>query len=81
MNITRHTADSTAASPPSQLLPPDLRDALMATKRWPRESRCARIDQLTDEAVRRGFARPRHEVRLPMPGAGAAADNTTQGQA
>ena len=56
----------------SELLPPDLRCALMDVEHWPASQREARINQITDEATRRGFARPRHDVRAYPNAAGQA---------
>ena len=58
----------------SELFPPDLRRALMDVGNWPPSQREARINQLTDEATRRGLARPRHDV-------GASSNPTAAGQA
>ena len=46
----------------SELFPADLRRALMDVENWPPRQREARINQLTDEATRRGLALPRHDV-------------------
>jgi len=43
----------------SELLPPDLRRALIDTENWPPLERMQRIDKLTDEAARRGLVRER----------------------
>jgi hypothetical protein len=45
----------------SALLPRDLRNALIAAGDWPQHERIARIDQLTDEAARRGKVRERSD--------------------
>ena len=56
----------------SELFPADLRRALMDVENWPPSQREARINQLTDEATRRGLARPRHDVRAYPNAAGQA---------
>ena len=48
----------------SALLPPDLRRALIDAENWPQAERLRRIDQLTDEAVRRGLARRRDDTSM-----------------
>ena len=48
----------------SELLPPDLRAALIACAIWPESTRTARIDALTDEATRRGLARNRADASM-----------------
>lgn len=55
----------------SELMPPDLRRQLLDVENWPRYSawpgqlsRVERIDQINDEAVRRGLARPRCDTSL-----------------
>lgn len=42
-----------------ELYPPDLRNALAQVASRPHAQRLERIDALTDEAARRGLARPR----------------------
>lgn len=58
----------TKAAPPgagvSTLLPPDLRTALVDAATWPKSERQARIEQLTDEAARRGLVRARHDSSM-----------------
>ena len=46
----------------SELLPPDLRKALMDVENWPPAQRQSRINELTDEAGRRGLARHRDDT-------------------
>ena len=48
----------------SELLPPDLRKALMDCENWPPAERWVRIDKLTDEAARRGLVRERDDVGM-----------------
>lgn len=48
----------------SELLPPDLRTALMDTENWPPGERITRIDKLTDEAARRGLVRDRGDMSM-----------------
>lgn len=48
----------------SELLPPDLRAALIACAIWPVSTRAARIDALTDEAARRGLVRDRADQSM-----------------
>ncbi len=44
------------------LLPPDLAQALQDVRLWPEAQRQARMDDLTDEAARKGYCRPRHDL-------------------
>lgn len=53
-----------APAPVAQLLPPDVRAALVAAGR---RRDTAMIDALTDELARRGFCRPRSDDSLPAP--------------
>lgn len=48
----------------SDLLPPDLRKALMDCKNWPPADRLARIEKLTDEAAKRGLVRQRGDTSM-----------------
>lgn len=45
-------------------LPADLRIALMDAENWPQAERLRRIEQLTDEAARRGLARRRSDTSM-----------------
>jgi hypothetical protein len=55
----------------SELLPPDLRTALMDAENWPKAERLIRIERLTDEAARRGLASERSDTSLADRWAGA----------
>ena len=48
----------------SELLPPDLRVALMDCENWPPAERMRRIEKLTDEAARRGLVRDRADLSM-----------------
>ena len=48
----------------SGLYPPDLVRALRDVENWPVSQQLSRIDKLTDEAARRGLARPRHDESM-----------------
>lgn len=48
----------------SELLPPDLRTALMDVENLPPRDRMHRIDKLTDEAASRGLARDRGDCSM-----------------
>ena len=50
----------------SELLPPDLRKALMDAENWPLMERVKRIDLLTDEAARRGLVRERSDMSMDV---------------
>ena len=50
----------------SDLLPPDLRKALMDVENWPAADRQARIEKLTDEAARRGLVRARADMSMDI---------------
>ena len=50
----------------SELMPPDLRKALMDVENWPASERLARIDKLTDEAARRGVVRDRGDMSMDI---------------
>lgn len=64
-NVQRETVDGRMVRPMdkapkvAQILPPDIRNGLVAAGQ---RRDVAIIDLLTDQAVRLGFARPRHDM-------------------
>lgn len=58
------TKPTTPARAAREILPPDIRQALIDAGRWPQHTRTARIEQLTDEAARRGLVMARSDTSM-----------------